>query len=106
MEVTHVNLNDGTVEGLAHRRHPAFCVQYHPEVSAGPHDSSYLFARFREMLGLGPVRRVGACGGYLRRGFRMPLAVRGARVVRQTRYHPVGGGSLRRRGGLLSWTPS
>ncbi|MBN2021565.1 MAG: glutamine-hydrolyzing carbamoyl-phosphate synthase small subunit [Pirellulales bacterium] len=50
LEVTHVNLNDGTVEGLAHRRHAAFCVQYHPEASAGPHDSSYLFARFRAML--------------------------------------------------------
>jgi carbamoyl-phosphate synthase small subunit len=50
LEVTHVNLNDNTVEGLRHRRCPAFSVQYHPEASAGPHDSRYLFARFGEML--------------------------------------------------------
>lgn len=51
LEVTHVNLNDNTIEGFRHRRHPAFCVQYHPEASAGPHDSGYLFGQFREMLG-------------------------------------------------------
>lgn len=50
LEVTHINLNDDTVEGLRHRKHPAFSVQYHPEASAGPHDSNYLFAQFREML--------------------------------------------------------
>ncbi|NLE37773.1 MAG: C26 family cysteine hydrolase domain-containing family, partial [Pirellulaceae bacterium] len=50
LEVTHVNLNDDTIEGVRHREHPAFSVQYHPEASAGPHDSSYLFARFNEML--------------------------------------------------------
>ncbi len=50
LEVTHLNLNDNTVEGLRHRKVPAFSVQYHPEASAGPHDSNYLFARFREML--------------------------------------------------------
>ncbi|MCX7428021.1 MAG: carbamoyl phosphate synthase small subunit, partial [Planctomycetia bacterium] len=55
LEVTHLNLNDNTVEGLRHRRHAAFSVQYHPEASAGPHDSRYLFARFGEMLGLGPA---------------------------------------------------
>jgi carbamoyl-phosphate synthase small subunit len=44
--VTHVNLNDGTVEGLASPAHYAFSVQYHPESSPGPHDSLYLFARF------------------------------------------------------------
>ena len=51
LEVTHINLNDNTVEGMRHRKVPAFSVQYHPEASAGPHDSNYLFARFRKMLG-------------------------------------------------------
>jgi carbamoyl-phosphate synthase small subunit len=50
LEVTHLNLNDETIEGFRHRRHPAFCVQYHPEASAGPHDSNYLFGQFRAML--------------------------------------------------------
>ncbi len=45
---THVNLNDGTLEGMAHRRYPVFSVQYHPEASPGPHDSSYMFDRFIE----------------------------------------------------------
>ena len=44
--VTHINLNDKTVEGIRHSKHPAFSVQYHPEASAGPHDSDYLFERF------------------------------------------------------------
>jgi len=51
LEVTHVNLNDNTIEGVRHRKFPAFSVQYHPEASAGPHDSNYLFGQFREMLG-------------------------------------------------------
>jgi carbamoyl-phosphate synthase small subunit len=50
MEVTHVNLNDGTVEGLRCREVPAFSVQYHPEASPGPHDASYLFRQFVEMM--------------------------------------------------------
>jgi len=50
LEVTHWNLNDDTVEGLVHREVPAFSVQYHPEASAGPHDSHYLFARFRGLI--------------------------------------------------------
>ena len=50
IEVTHVNLNDQTVEGIRSRRQGAFGVQYHPEASAGPHDSHYLFGDFRKML--------------------------------------------------------
>ncbi len=50
IEVTHVNLNDKTLEGIQHKKHPIFSVQYHPENSPGPHDSDYLFARFREMV--------------------------------------------------------
>lgn len=45
-QATHINLNDGTLEGMAHVRYPVFCVQYHPEASPGPHDAQYLFARF------------------------------------------------------------
>lgn len=50
VRVTHRNLNDDTVEGLAHETRPLFSVQYHPEASPGPHDAGYLFERFRSMV--------------------------------------------------------
>ena len=43
-----MNLNDGTLEGMAHARYPVFSVQYHPEAAPGPHDALYLFRRFLE----------------------------------------------------------
>lgn len=55
VEVTHINLNDDTVEGIRHRQHAAFGVQYHPEASAGPHDSHYLFREFVQMMQSQPV---------------------------------------------------
>lgn len=50
IEVTHINLNDQTVEGIKHKKHPAFSVQYHPEASPGPHDASYLFQDFIDLM--------------------------------------------------------
>lgn len=51
LEPTHINLNDNTLEGMRHKTLPLMSVQYHPESSAGPHDSSYLFESFRDMMG-------------------------------------------------------
>lgn len=50
VEITHINLNDQTVEGMTHRKYPVFSIQYHPEASPGPHDSRYLFERFRKLI--------------------------------------------------------
>jgi carbamoyl-phosphate synthase small subunit len=50
VELTHVNLNDQTLEGFRHRSEPVFCVQYHPEAAPGPHDSLYLFEDFKKLM--------------------------------------------------------
>ena len=50
VEITHINLNDKTLEGMRHRKYPLFSVQCHPENSPGPHDSDYLFTRFYELI--------------------------------------------------------
>ena len=59
-QVTHVNLNDDVVEGLALLEQPAFSVQYHPEAAAGPHDANYLFDRFVDLMAANPVGAVNA----------------------------------------------
>lgn len=50
VEITHINLNDNTLEGFRSRRYPIFAVQYHPEASPGPHDARYLFAEFDRLM--------------------------------------------------------
>ena len=50
VDITHINLNDDTLEGIQHREYPLFSVQYHPEASPGPHDANYLFSRFTQMI--------------------------------------------------------
>ena len=49
-DITHINLNDQTVEGMVHRKYPLFSIQYHPEASPGPHDSRYLFEKFKKLI--------------------------------------------------------
>ena len=50
VELTHINCNDDTVEGMRHKKFPIFSVQYHPEAAPGPHDASYLFKRFTDLM--------------------------------------------------------
>ena len=50
VEITHINLNDKTLEGLQHKKYPLFSVQYHPEAAPGPNDAKYLFGQFIEMM--------------------------------------------------------
>jgi carbamoyl-phosphate synthase small subunit len=50
VEITHINLNDGTVEGMRHREFPIFSVQYHPEAAPGPHDATYFFSQFADLI--------------------------------------------------------
>ncbi len=62
-ETTHVNLNDGVIEGFRSLKAPAFSVQYHPEAAPGPHDARYLFAAFRELMLSHPTRAAGTGRG-------------------------------------------
>ncbi len=61
-ETTHVNLNDGVVEGFRSLKAPAFSVQYHPEAAPGPHDARYLFGAFRDLMLANPTAAARAAG--------------------------------------------
>jgi len=74
--VTHKNLNDGTVEGLAHSEKPIFSVQYHPEASPGPHDAAYFFDRFRQLAERSAAGEA-VTGAEIARGWTPPGAVEG-----------------------------
>jgi carbamoyl-phosphate synthase small subunit len=50
IEITHINLNDNTLEGIRHKKYPIFSVQFHPEASPGPHDAAYLFKNFVDLI--------------------------------------------------------
>ena len=50
MKISHISLNDNTIEGIESNKFPAFSVQYHPESSPGPHDSRYLFEKFKQLM--------------------------------------------------------
>jgi len=63
LELTHLNLNDNSVEGFKHKTLPIICVQYHPEANPGPHDSAYLFARFRGLIESNKNVRETSCTG-------------------------------------------
>ena len=62
VRITHINLNDNTLEGMEHLKYPIFSVQYHPEASPGPHDASYLFDRFVDMMKLSGDKTQGTSG--------------------------------------------